>query len=254
MQLNYRLRIFKTIYQRIPIVMIHGLFGNLSNLGIIAESLAQYCCVVQVDLRNHGRSPHAKSMTYSVMARDILGLLDQLLIKKCIVIGYSMGGKVAMRLCTLAAERVSKVVVIDIAPVKYSIYKHDNIFDAIEYVSISGVKNRDEAAYLMQRYFIDQTLILFLLKSFRQGSWMFNIASIRDNYKHISGWNTYQTWWGPVLFIRGSLSSYIDNRYLHDIYHQFPQARIHMISNASHWVHWDNPLDVLSAINEFIIH
>ncbi|URJ30058.1 alpha/beta fold hydrolase [Blochmannia endosymbiont of Camponotus sp.] len=254
MQLNYRLRILKTIYQRTPVVLIHGLFGDLSNLGIIAESLAQYCCVVQVDLRNHGHSPHSKSMTYSIMAKDILDLLDQLFIEQFIVIGYSMGGKVAMRLCTLAATRVSKVVVIDIAPVKYNIWKHDNIFNAIECINVSGVKNRDEAAYIMQQYFIDRTLILFLLKSFRQGSWMFNVSSIRDNYKHISDWNTYQIWWGPVLFIRGSLSPYIDNHYLHDIYHQFPQTRICMISHASHWVHWDNPSHVLSAINEFIIH
>lgn len=254
MQLNYRLRMFKTTCQRIPIVMIHGLFGNLSNLGVIAESLARYCCVVQVDLRNHGRSPHEESMTYSIMARDILDLLDQLLIKKCIVIGYSMGGKVAMKLCSLAATRVSKVVVIDIAPIKYNIHKHDDVFSAIECVNISGVKNKHEAAYLMQQYSIDQRLILFLLKSFRQGSWIFNFSSIKDNYKHISDWNTYQTWWGSILFIKGSLSSYINNRYLHDIYHQFPRACIRVISNASHWVHWDNPLHVLRVINKFIVY
>ncbi|URJ26452.1 alpha/beta fold hydrolase [Blochmannia endosymbiont of Camponotus modoc] len=254
MQLNYRLRMLKTVCQRTPVIILHGLFGDLSNLGIIVKSIARYCCVVQVDLRNHGRSPHERSMNYSVMAQDILDLLDHLLINKCIVIGHSMGGKVAMTLCMLAPQRISKIVVIDIAPIKYNVHNHDNIFHAIECVNISGVKNRNEAANLMQQCCIDQTLIFFLLKSFHQGSWVFNFSSIRNNYIHISGWNTYQTWWGPALFIRGALSSYFDDRYLHDIYHQFPQARICMIPNAGHWVHWDNAAYVLSKINEFIIH
>ncbi|URJ23487.1 alpha/beta fold hydrolase [Blochmannia endosymbiont of Camponotus sp. C-003] len=254
MQLNYRLQMLNSALTKTPVIMLHGLFGDLNNLGIIAEGVARYCCVVQVDLRNHGRSPHERFMNYSVMAQDILDLLDRLLIDKCIIIGHSMGGKVAMKLCMLAPHRITKVVIIDIAPIKYDIHSHDNIFHAIERVNIFGVKNRNEAALLMRQYCLDQSLIFFLLKSFRQGSWIFNFSSIRNNYIHISGWNTYQTWWGPALFIRGALSAYLDNRFLNDIYHQFPKARICMIPNAGHWVHWDNPVDVLSAISEFIMH
>ncbi|WP_159714199.1 alpha/beta fold hydrolase [Blochmannia endosymbiont of Camponotus nipponensis] len=254
MQLNYRLRTLKTIYKKTPVILIHGLFGDLNNLRIIAESLAQHCYVVQVDLRNHGRSPHEQSMTYSIMAKDILDLLEQLSIKKCIIIGHSMGGKVAMKLCMLAPQRISKVIVIDIAPVKYNAHSHDDIFRAIEYINNSGVKSRDEAVRLMQQCSIDRTLILFLLKSFRKGSWIFNFSSIKNNYIYINDWDTYQTWWGPALFIKGALSSYLDDCYLHDIYHQFPQAYIQKIPNAGHWVHWDNSIHVLNIIHKFIIY
>lgn len=252
MQLNYRLRIKKNLNKKIPIIIIHGLFGNLSNLGTLAAHLSKDNYVIQVDLRNHGNSPHTQSMTYVEMAQDILELLDQLLIKKCIIIGHSMGGKVAMMLCMLAPQRISAIIVIDIAPVQYNMKKYDNIFNAIEHINKFRIKNKIMAAKLMQQYISKKLLITFLLKSFYQGSWSFNFASIKDNCYNIGDWNIYATWWGPILFIKGVRSLYLNIKNIYDIYHQFPQARICNIPNAGHWTYYDNPIYVFNAIKNFI--
>lgn len=82
----------------LPILLIHGLFGNLDNLGVLARDLNQRHSVIKVDLRNHGLSPRSDEMSYAAMAQDLLTLLDDLQIARAIVIGHSMGGKAAMAL------------------------------------------------------------------------------------------------------------------------------------------------------------
>lgn len=52
--------------------------------------------VLTVDARNHGKSTHSPVLTYEAMTSDLKHLLSQLHIGKCILIGHSMGGKVAM--------------------------------------------------------------------------------------------------------------------------------------------------------------
>lgn len=252
MQLNYQLRITNNVNRIIPVIMVHGLFGNLSNLGAISSILSKDYYIIQIDLRNHGNSPHAQSMTYVEMAKDIIELLDKLLIKKCIIVGHSMGGKVAMMLCMLNPQRVSKIIVIDIAPVQYDMKKYNSIFNAIEYVNESKVREKKEAAQIMQQYIPDKLLIAFLLKSFYRGSWKFCFSSIKNNCYNIGDWPTYFSWWGSALFIKGALSAYLNTKNICDIYHQFPKTCIYNVPDAGHWVHYEHPKYVCEIIKEFI--
>ena len=65
MRLNY-----KQTGQGTPVILIHGLFGSLENLNAIANALSNDFLVTNIDLRNHGRSPHSTSMDYPSMAQD----------------------------------------------------------------------------------------------------------------------------------------------------------------------------------------
>lgn len=84
-----------------PIILIHGLFGSGDNLGLISRALKDKYKVINVDLRNHGLSPHSDQFTYQQMAQDVLDMIDELSIDHFAVIGHSMGGKVAMSLTEL---------------------------------------------------------------------------------------------------------------------------------------------------------
>ena len=99
-----------------PIVLIHGLFGDLHNLGVLGRELRKTHTVIQIDVRNHGDSPRAQTITYREMAQDVLDLIRSLNIEKVIVIGHSMGGKIAMALAALAPDVTEKLIVIDMAP------------------------------------------------------------------------------------------------------------------------------------------
>ncbi len=84
------------------VVLLHGLFGSSSNLGLLARDLIQDYSVISIDLRNHGLSFHSETHTYTDMAQDVAQLLAHLNAEPSIIIGHSMGGKVAMKLAEVA--------------------------------------------------------------------------------------------------------------------------------------------------------
>ncbi|MEF1291287.1 alpha/beta fold hydrolase, partial [Vibrio sp. M260118] len=114
------------------IVLIHGLFGNLDNLGLLARDLKQDHQVLSIDLRNHGLSFQSHQHNYALMAQDVYQLLQHLNLNRYTVVGHSMGGKVAMKLAELAPDQVDKLLVLDMAPVKYTQSRHDNVFNGLK--------------------------------------------------------------------------------------------------------------------------
>lgn len=252
MKLNYRLQTEHSPAGALPVVLIHGLFGSLDNLGILARGLRDRHPIVQVDMRNHGLSPRAPGMRYPEMAADLKQLLEELAIPRAIVIGHSMGGKAAMALTAVAPEVVDKLVVIDVAPVDYQTRRHDEIFAAIRAVSEAGITQRSAAAALMRDHLAEEGVIQFLLKSFHEGEWRFNVPVLWEQYAHITGWEPIPTWPHPTLFIRGGLSPYIKESYRDEIARQFPQARAHVVAGTGHWVHAEKPEAVLRAIDRFL--
>ncbi|WP_426577830.1 esterase [Xenorhabdus stockiae] len=251
-QLNYHLHKPENPLSSTPIILIHGLFGDLNNLGILGRDLQQNYPVIQIDVRNHGISPRMENMDYRDMAQDVLALLDELDIAKAIIIGHSMGGKIAMSMTAIAPERIEKIVVIDIAPVAYQARRHDSIFAALHKVTEAGVQTRQAATDIMLEDIKEDGVIPFLLKSFRQGEWRFNLPVLQKEYEKIIGWETIPAWHKPALFIRGGNSDYITEEYRQDIINQFPQATAWVVAGAGHWVHAEKPEAVLRAIHRFL--
>ncbi|MDU7867475.1 MAG: esterase, partial [Pantoea sp.] len=115
----------------------------------------------------------------------------------------------------------------------------------------AGVTSRSEAAQVMRGLLDEEGVIQFLLKSFQQGEWRFNVPVLWDNYTTISGWQPVPAWSHPALFIRGGDSSYLDNQYREALITQFPAAHAHVISGAGHWVHAEKPDAVLRSVRRF---
>ena len=252
MNLNVRLQSEQSATNDLPLVLIHGLFGSLDNLGILARDLKQYRQVIQLDVRNHGLSPRATEMNYTLMAQDVLETLDGLGVDRFCVIGHSMGGKIAMTLSALAPSRIAGLVVIDIAPVAYPTRHHDEIFAALQAVTAAGITSRSEAAALMRQTLTEEGVIQFLLKSFHNGEWRFNVPVLLQCYDQLIGWQPQAPWPHPVLFIRGGNSHYLADEYRDALVAQFPLARAHVVAGASHWVHAEKPDAVLRAIRRFL--
>eukprot|EP00960_Hanusia_phi_P075731 768460-Hanusia_phi.AAC.3 len=105
----------------------------------------RYICAL--DLRNHGRSQHASSMRYDEMGEDVFGFASGLGAEKLSLIGHSMGGKVAMNMALKHPDKLSSLVVVDIAPVDYSSSSmHLSILDAMAV----GPGSRDEGIHIDQ--------------------------------------------------------------------------------------------------------
>lgn len=241
-----------------PVIILHGLFGMLDNWRSIARMLeGNYQCIL-VDLRNHGRSPHHEEMNFQVMAADIKELMDDLDIDEAIIIGHSMGGKVAMQFAIDHPDRVSKLIVIDIAAKAYQPH-HDDVITAIESVIPSEIKERSEAEQILRSYLgHDEATVQFLMKNLNRMpeggfEWKANMPVILDHYEEILESIRSDTPIDkPALFIRGALSGSLKDEDWPEIKSLFPQAQLITIANAGHWVHADQPEALISALRTFM--
>lgn len=190
-------------------------------------------------------------MTYAAMAQDLLDTLDANNLQKVTLIGHSMGGKAVMALTALAPERIQGLVVIDVAPVDYDVRRHDEIFAAINAVTAAGAATRQQAAAVMREHLDEEGVVQFLLKSFVDGQWRFNVPVLGavQQYRRLGNGTCLAA---PTLFIRGGNSPYVTDAYRDALLAQFPQARAHVIAGAGHWVHAEKPDAVLRAIRRYL--
>ncbi|WP_374527309.1 alpha/beta fold hydrolase [Acinetobacter sp.] len=252
MILNYQIQKAEQPSNLEPIVLIHGLFGSLSNLGMLARAFDQRT-VIQLDVRNHGLSEHSEQMNYDLMAQDVLDTLDELNIQKFSLIGHSMGGKISMKVAEKAENRVVRLIVLDITPFAYQENHHEQIFKALFAVQEAAPQSRVQATEIMKQFVREDMVIQFLLKSFTQGKWRFNLNAIFAHYSEILSWNEINPYTSPVLFLRGGVSPYIHKpEHFAAIQQQFPNAEIKEILNAGHWLHAEKTDEVLLEIQNFL--
>lgn len=248
---------FKQTGQGSPVIIAHGLLGMSDNWYSFAKKLSENHMVYTVDLRNHGRSPHADEMNYEVMATDLLQFMeDQWLFDDVTLIGHSMGGKAAMQLALTEPDMVKKLIIVDIGPGAYS-DRHSHILEALDSVSLSGMKSRKEVEEQLQGSLSDRGVVAFLMKNLKRTTegfrWRANLPVLKDAYPQLmGGLSTNGTFEGHTLFVRGSTSDYIREEETTLIQQLFPQASILTIDNAGHWVHADQPDKLLRVVHDFL--
>lgn len=245
MELNYR----QYSEAGAPVLVLHGLFGSLSNWGWHCKQLAQQYAVYGVDLRNHGDSPHSDQLDYQVMAEDVRQLIVHLGLKSCFIVGHSMGGKVAMQLALSFPDLVEKLVVVDIAPVSYpeDADGHMNVLAAMDAVKLEEIKSRTQAEVTLEDYIPEEAIRKFVLTNLvrnKEGlfEWRLDKDSIRKNYANLRAeLIATMSFSKPVLFVKGSLSPYIKSEYEAQIRELFPAASVKLIMDAGHWLHAEQP-------------
>lgn len=236
------------------LVLIHGLFGDLNNLAVIARIFSDHHPILRLDLRNHGSSFHSDEMNYTLLAEDVLRVIEHLQLTQVILIGHSMGGKTAMKIADLAPHLVKKLVVIDIAPVIYDEKWHTPVFEGLFAVKDSAATTRQQAKSLLAEYISEEAVIQFVLKSFApqtKQKFRFNTSALFHHYHDIMAWQKVY-FAQPTLFIKGALSNYIVPEYTQTIVQQFPQATSFIIAGSGHWVHAEKSNSVVRAIQNFL--
>jgi pimeloyl-ACP methyl ester carboxylesterase len=104
-----------------PVVLLHGsLMSITSNWSGMIAGLAPTRQVIAVEMQGHGRTADiARDFRFENLADDIAGLLDYLEIARADLVGYSMGGGVAMQIAIRHPDRVRRVVSIS------AVFRHD---------------------------------------------------------------------------------------------------------------------------------
>jgi pimeloyl-ACP methyl ester carboxylesterase len=109
-----------------PLIMLHGALGTGDMFGPVLTELASTRRVITADLQAHGRTADIdRPLRFETMADDIAGLITQLGLAHADVLGYSLGGGVALRLAIQHPRLVRRLVVVSEAA------KHDGFFPEV---------------------------------------------------------------------------------------------------------------------------
>jgi len=241
---------------KIPLLIVHGLFGSGRNWGVIARRLADSRDVCAVDQRNHGASFWSDRHDYPAMADDLAEVIASLG-GRADVLGHSMGGKAAMQLALTQGHLIRRLVVADIAPIAYS---HDQTrhIDAMRALDLTGVTTRGEADRRLAETVPDEGLRAFFLQSLdlkAEGGarWRLNLDALEASMPAIVGWpGTQGRFDGPTLFLSGAESHYVKPEYRETIRSLFPAARFAKIPGAGHWLHAEKPREFEETVRVFL--
>lgn len=240
-----------------PFVVLHGLLGASDNWLTLSKEWSEHNHMFLLDLRNHGRSPHDSIHTYEAMAEDINEFLHDHDIRKINILGHSMGGKVAMTLAMLYPHKIEKLIIVDIAPKKYTNPEFEDIITKLLNMQLSSIRSLRDANRQLEPEISDIVLRQFLLKNLvrdRQNkfSWRVNLQSLYNNRAALAGEIPTGKFDGEALFIIGGKSNYVLKDDTAAIRDRFPKARIHTVENAGHWVHAEQPEIVQQLVSDFL--
>ena len=210
------------------------------------------------------------------MAQDVVNFLKSQNIEKIVLVGHSMGGKVAQALALLYPEYVEGLVVLDIAPVTYS-REEDPHWRAVEDILRAVHRVIEEAAatgadstkrdidLALRKSIPDPALRAFVLTNFdsRKNEWKIPIATMVQELEQIAGFDltvtstpasssTSSTYEGDVFIINGGQSRFVRHSYMDQIASYFPNHMLTTIRGSGHWVHAEAPDDLVALLKQYL--
>ncbi len=240
-----------------PMIILHGLFGFSDNWQTHAKKFAEYYRVILVDLRNHGHSDWNDEFSYDLMVEDLKELCDDLKLKNILMIGHSMGGKVAMLFAQKHIEYLEKLIVVDIGVKAYPMH-HQHILAGMHAIDLKTIKLRSDAENILKQHIDSDGVRQFLLKNLYwkekgQLAWRMNLSVLEREMANILSVLPEKEVMLPTLFIRGELSNYILDEDIAQLEDQFPDSEIITIKNAGHWVHAEAPEEFVDSVLGFCL-
>lgn len=241
-----------------PLLILHGFLGMGDNWKTLGNKFAEAGFQVHLlDLRNHGRSPHSNEMSYEVMAQDINEYCTRNSLKNILLLGHSMGGKVAMQAAGGFPDLIEKLIIVDISP-KYYAPHHQQIMEGLATLEKAQLSSRTDAEELLKQFIKDDGTRLFLLKNLYwktkgELALRLNLEVLKDNIEEVGKALPSKTHFeNPTLFIKGEKSGYITKDDEKSILHHFPTAEIVSIPGAGHWVHAEKMSEFYAEVMRFI--
>lgn len=110
-----------------PLILLHGSYMTLSlNFGSLIPELAKDRMVIAVEMQGHGHTADIdRPFSFEALADDVAALMQYLKIDSADILGYSLGGTVAIQLGIRHPASVRKMVVVS------AVYKHDGWLPAV---------------------------------------------------------------------------------------------------------------------------
>ena len=240
-----------------PLILLHGMLGSSRNWQSAGADLAAHYHVFALDLRNHGKSPHADTMTYDDMLGDVVEWMDVQQVSTATLVGHSMGGKVAMLLACRHPARVTRLIVVDIAPKDYFWPAHRDRFAVMNELNLADLRSRAEAEMRFEARVPSWPMRKFLTTNLERNaeggwSWLINLPALTVAIPALekNPLRPHDRFTGPTRFIAGEKSNYIEAGDHATIRAHFPAAEILTLPNCGHNPHMEAREAFVAAVIE----
>ncbi|MDM8529743.1 2-succinyl-6-hydroxy-2,4-cyclohexadiene-1-carboxylate synthase [Anaerolineales bacterium HSG25] len=246
-----------------PIIFLHGFMGQGKDWQPIAESLAERYCCLWPDLPGHGKHVDwlpDRSFDFATIAAELVAWLDSQNLPSVTLVGYSMGGRIALHIACHYPERIARLVLENANPgLNDEIARQQRVeWDqarAKELIEL-GLESFLERWYDMPLFdsLHRRPELLTRLKQSRRHNdarWLAKIISDLSPGRQISLWEQLPCLSLPVLLVGGALDSkYVD--ILTRIQSKLPRAELKIIANAGHNVHLEQPTLFINHLTRFL--
>lgn len=263
MQLNVEI-----LGQGYPILCLHGHPGNGRCLSVFTEKLSQRYTTIAPDLRGYGQSQTKRPFVMPDHLHDLITLLDRLKIEHCLVLGWSLGGILAMELALQQPQRVTGLILLGTAarprgshpPISWQ----DNALTAIASLinkaapgwhwNIDTFGRRSLYRYLIQQHtpeayqrLADEALPAFLQTS-RPAQQALN-QSLRAGYNRLPDLSRITV---PTLMLCGGSDRHITAAASQETAQHLPHNTLKTYPQTAHLFPWEIPDQVMADIDQWL--
>jgi pimeloyl-ACP methyl ester carboxylesterase len=243
-----------------PLIILHGIFGVSDNWVSFAREIEDRFRVLIPDQRNHGQSPHDNTFNYYALCADVYEFIEEHELENPIIMGHSMGGKVAMHFALENPDMLKALIVADISMRTYQRrHRHLDMIDAMLAVNFDNAEKRSDIEKQLKANIPDKRIRQFAMKNLYrrerggQFAWRLNLEAINLNMDEVfQGIQSNTLFTKPTLFIRGGNSDYVTYDDFDQIYRTFPKADIKTIEGVGHWLHAEKPETFKTIFLDFV--
>ncbi|MBF2076730.1 MAG: alpha/beta hydrolase [Synechococcales cyanobacterium C42_A2020_086] len=254
--------------QGFPILCLHGHPGNRASMAVFTQHLSQRFQTIAPDLRGYGGSPAPQHFQMSDHLLDLEALLDRLAISRALVLGWSLGGILAMELALRRPERVTGLILIATAARPWSTHPRVDWQDEV-YTGLAAVLNwlhpgwqwnidtfgkRSLFRYLIQQHtpvayqYIAAAAMPAYLQTSKAASRALNTA-IRQGYNRLAALEQIQC---PTLMLIGEADRHIAAASSLETAQHLRACQVHCYPNVAHLFPWEIPTQVLADIEAWL--
>lgn len=245
------------------VAFCHGLFGQGKNWTTAAKGLlAQeppYGSLL-IDMPNHGRSPWSDRIDQEAWADDVAATIAAR-VDTVDLVGHSMGAKIAMLVALRHPELIHSLVVVDMSPVNFPLGRaFTGYVEAMQSIDLDTLAGRADADAKLQPMIPDPVVRPFLLQNLRRTGdeahpwrWQMNLDVLGSQLEVLGTFPQVEDQYhGPVLWIGGANSDYVQDAYRPEMTRLFPRVGQITVKDAGHWVHSEQPEVFQNILSGFL--
>jgi pimeloyl-ACP methyl ester carboxylesterase len=251
-----------------PILCLHGHPGSGRCMSVFTDHLSQRFRTIAPDLRGYGQSRTDRPFDMIDHLSDLEALLDRLHLDRCLVLGWSLGGILAMELALAQPDRVSGLILVATAARPRSNHPpvtwEDNLYTGIASIlnklnpgwdwNIETFGKRSLYRYLIQQHTTTayQHIADEAVTAYLQTSPFANQAlqkSLRAGYDRLAALSDLNC---PALILAGANDRHITAQSSLETAESLPNSQAHCYANVAHLFPWEIPEAVLHDVDRWL--